>query len=332
MATLKSAIKLTVILLILFEISRVARASEKQTADWTQTIREIRTASVLCERKVFNDTGNKPRDVKKHQLRRQTGSLFFRVLHDYGDATNYVNSRMLAAGHWGETRWAVQVNDLFLSNETEKNHATNSMVWFFGDLAQEFANEVFCWGLRNLDPASLKATSPNHFRGSLRQSGWEINGELLEFSEIGLPTKLVYILSGPTGPYQTNEVQYDFAPHAEMPCLPTEIRSFLILGDRRIAHVFIHIEEAAFSEGLLPEDQFLPVLFSSAKPFRFELVTTEKGLFQRNGDMLVKVPDSSSAKPASNKMRYLYFLLVFVAGGTLMLVLRRRFQTTSKKS
>lgn len=329
--TMKCAIQIAVLFPMLLRIPSDAQAGEKETAKWAQSIREERPAFVLCERKVFDKAGEKPRDVKKHQFRRQSGGLFFRSLGDYSDATNYANSRMVAAGRWGDTRWAVQANDLHLSEETDKNHAANSVVWLFGDLAQDLADEVFGWGIGHLDPATLVETSSNGFRAALRQAGWETSGEVLEFSDVGLPTKLVCVFRGPSGPYQTNEIEYSFDAQAKMPCLPKEIRSFSVLGGRRIPHIFLHIEESQFADNPMPKEQFLPALFSSAAPFRFDLVTTEKGVFQRQGDRLVKVPDRSSAKPVGARMRYLYFLLVVVAGGTLVLALRRR-STAPKKS
>lgn len=325
------AIQFLLLSLLFLNYTPDAKATEKETANWTQSIREERPASLLCERKVFDAAGEKPRDVKKHQFRRQSGGLFFRSLGDYADATNYANSRMVAAGRWEDTKWAVQANDLHLSQETDRNHAMNSVVWLFGDLAQDLADEVFCWGIRNLDPATLVPTRLNQFRAALRQTGWEMSGEVLEFSDSGLPTKLLCIFQGPTGPYQTNEIECTFSPQAKTPCLPKEIRSFLLIGSRRIPQIFLHIEEYQFTENLMPKEQFLPGLFSSAAPFRFDLVTTERGVFQQQGDKLVKVPDRSTAKPVGAKMRYLYFLLVFVAGGTLVLALRRR-STLPKKS
>lgn len=315
-------------LLVLVRALPSACANEKATAEWAQTIREGGPASVLCERKVFDSEGEKPRDIKKHQFRRQRGALFFRSLADYADATNYANSRMMAAGLWDGARWAVQANDLYLTDETEGNHDTNSLAWVFGALAQDLADEVFCWGIRNLDPATFVGNGSNHFRASLRQAGWETTGEVLEFSDDGLPTKLVCVLRGPNGPYRTNLIEYTFGPRAKAPCLPKEIKSFLVLGDRRIPHVFLQIEESRFANSPMPKDEFLPVVFSSSAPFRFELVTTSRGLFQRQGSELVKVTDRSSVKPVGARLRYIYFLVALIAGGTLVLVLRRRSPAT----
>jgi hypothetical protein len=306
-------------------------AGEVETAKWVQFIREGQAATVLCERTVFDEAGEKPRDVKKHQFRRQNGALFFRSLAEYADATNYANSRMMAAGHWGSSRWAVQANDLYLTDEMDKSLATNSLVWVFGDLALDLADEVFCWGIRNMDPATLVETGSKRFRASLRQAGWETTGEVMEFSSSGLPTKLICVFKGPSGPYRTNLIEYTFEPEARVPCLPKEVRSFLVLGERRIPRVFLHIEEFQFMDSAMPRDQFLPEVFSRVAPFRFDLVTTKHGLFQRRGDELLKVRDASSAKPVGTKLRYLYFLLVLVAGGTLVLALRRR-STVPKKS
>ncbi|MCL4789472.1 MAG: hypothetical protein KJ070_22230 [Verrucomicrobia bacterium] len=328
--TLRSGIRLVAILM-LATMSPGVGAGEREISKWAQFIREQRAATVLCERTVFDEAGEKPRDVKKHQFRRQHGALFFRSLADYADATNYANSRTMAAGHWENSRWAVQANDLYLTDAMDTNSATKSLVWVFGDLAQELADEVFCWGI-NADPATLVATSPGHFRASHRQAGWEATGEVIAFSDAGLPTKLICIFKGPSGPYRTNVIEYTFDPQAKLPCLPKSIRSFLVLGERQIPRVFLHIEEFQFMDSAMPRDQFSPEVFSRVAPFRFDLVTTAHGLFQRRGDELVKVRDASSAKPVGAKLRYLYLLLVLVAGGTLVLALRRRSTVPTKSS
>lgn len=316
---------------MLLKIALNAEATEKETARWAQAIREDRPASVLCERILFDENGEKRMDVKKHQLRRQSEALFFRELKTYEDATNYANSRTLAAGRWGDIRWAVQFNDVIYSTETENKHATNSAAWLFGNIARQFTDHVFCWGINQLDPATLVETGVNQFRASLRHAGFNVAGEVLEFSEFGLPTKLVCVFRGPSGPYQTNLIEYRFDAQAKLPCLPKEVRCYTVRGEKRIPRVFLNIEECQFADHPMPKEQFLPGVFSNAAPFRFELVTTEKGNFQRAGDDLVKVIDRSSAKPVGARMRYLYFLLVVVAGGTLVLALRHR-STAPKKS
>lgn len=303
------------------------QSSDKQTESWAKMIRETRGTSVIFERKVFDKAGEKPRDVKKHQIRIQSGAIFFRLLDNYADATNYTTSRTVASGRWENMRWAVQANDLYLTTET--NHDSNGTLWLFDDLAQDLTEEVICWGIRKVNRATFEPTGSNGFQAKFMQTGWEMAGEVLSFSEEGLPTKLLYVSRGPSGPYRTNLVEYDFDTQAKIPCLPKEIRSFLLTGDRQIPHIFHHIEEYKFAD--LPKEAFLPVVFSGAKPFRAELVTTDKGVFQRKGEELVKVGVSASAMPVRNSLRFLYFVLVLVLGGTLVLVFRHSKATKLKR-
>lgn len=308
------------------------KADEAQTARWIHAVREERPVSILCERVIFDEKGEKPRDIKKHQFKRQSGALFFRELGDYANAADYTQGRFVAAGYSGDSWWAVQANDVFMASAPDRSQTTNALVWVFADLARDLANELFCWGVRSITPASLVHAGSRRFQAPTWHDGWEVSGEVLDFSGAGQPKRLQYVFSGPQGPSQTNQIDYVFDPAVPETGWPREIKAYRILGAQRVPQIFITLHEVTHHARPLPEEEFLPAVFARAAPFRFELVESPRGLFQREGDELIQVKVAVAQTPAGTKLRFLYFLLVLVAGGTLLLVLLRRRRVPSEGS
>ncbi|MCO5052041.1 MAG: hypothetical protein M9920_07035 [Verrucomicrobiae bacterium] len=325
-------------------------ATPAETARWARMVHESRSVSMLLERQVFDQTGEKHQNDDKYQIRSQIGGFFFRELTKYADAANYTNSRMYVAGYGNDTRWMVQANDLFVE-EAEMNLRTNMLLSFPIGMGQSVRDEVLCWGILNADPTTLVATDGNRFQAAVKRpiweipsggvevsdtnkdvgrAGWEIRGEVLEFSDAGLPLRLEYVTHGPKGPVRTNLIEYRLDSEAKLPCLPREIRTFKLSGTKKIPHMVYLIEDFHFTAGVMPKEQFLPTVFSDAAPFRANLIVKPEGFFQQMDGKLVKVPDASTVKPIGVKIRYLYILLVVVAGGTLVLALRRRAPEANK--